>query len=184
VVWVVLLGLLFGAADQFVGTTHVIVHAGGWTTTVSNLSAPWLIVPFLAGWSQGTLRRAAIGGAVSLLAAFSGYWLLTLSPVEGVSGSQAVAGIVPLVEGHAPWLLGGAIGGPVFGVLGHHWRTRRAWTSVAAVSLLLFLEPLAWFAAGLGARFSDARPVWLAEATAGACAAIAMLAVRRRAVSR
>ena len=177
---VALLALVFGAADQFLGTTHVLVHTGAWTTTVSNLSALWLIVPFLAGWSQRTPARAALGGALSLLAAFCGYWLLTLSPLEGVSSAQAVAGIAPLVEGHAPWLLGGAVGGPLYGILGQRWRTQRAWTSALAVSLLLCLEPLAWLVSGLGARFSDARPVWLAEVTVGVCTAIAMLVSRRR----
>ena len=183
-VWVALLALVFGAADQFLGTTHVMVHTGGWTTTVSNMSALWLIVPFLAGWSQRTPTRAAVAGALSLLAAFTGYWLLTLSPLEGVSGAHAVAGIAPLVEGHAPWLLGGSVGAPLFGILGQRWRTTRAWTSALAVSLVLCLEPLAWVASGLGARFSDARPVWLAEVLAGACTAVAMLTSRRRGMRR
>jgi hypothetical protein len=178
---VALLALAFGAADQYLGTTHVMVHTGAWTTTVSNMSALWLIVPFLAGWSQRTPRRAAVAGALSLLAAFGGYWLLTLSPLEGVSGTQAAAGIAPLLAGHAPWLLGGAVGAPLFGVLGYRWRVLRAWTSAVAVSLLLCGEPLAWVVSGLGPRFSDARPVWLGEMTAGACtAAAALLAIRRR----
>ena len=177
---VAVLALIFGSADQYLGTTHVIAHTGAWTTTLSNLSALWLIVPFLAGWSQRTPGRSAVAGALSLVAAFVGYWLLTLSPLEGVSGAQAAAGIAPLVRGHVPWLVGGTFGAPLFGVLGYRWRVRRAWTSAMAVSMLLCLEPLAWMASGLGSRFSDARPVWLAEMAAGACTAVVMLARRRR----
>jgi hypothetical protein len=158
----------------------VIVHTGAWTTTLSNLSALWLIVPFLAGWSQRTPRRAAVAGSIALLGAFSGYWLLTLSPLEGVSRAQAVAGLAPLVEGHLPWLLGGAVGAPLFGVLGYRWRVARAFTSAIAVSALLCGEPLAWTVSGLGSRFSDARAVWLAEMVAGACTAAVMVVVRRR----
>jgi hypothetical protein len=180
VVWVALLALVFGAADQFLGTTHVIVHTGAWTTTVSNMSALWLIVPFLAGWSQRTPRRAVLAAALSLLAAFSGYWLMTLSPFEGVSTAQAVHGVVPLIAGHAPWLVGGAVGGPLFGMLGFRWRTQRAWTSAVVVSSILCLEPVAHVAAGAGAQFSDAHRVWVGEMIAGGCTAAAMLAIRLR----
>jgi len=179
VIRVALAGLAFGALDQYLGTTHVIVHTGAWTTTVSNMSALWLIVPFLAGWSQRAPRRAVAAGVVSLVAAFAGYWAMTLSPLEGVTGAHAIAGIAPLVRGHAPWLLGGAVGAPLYGLLGHRWRVQRAWSSAAAVSILLCFEPVAWFVSGLG-RFSDARPVWIAETAAGACTAAAMAATRLR----
>ena len=178
--WVVLFGLLFGAGDQYLGTTHVIVHMGAWTTAVSNMSALWLIVPFLAGWSQPTQRRAIAAGVVSLLAAFTGYWMLTLSPLEGVSTAQAVGGLAPLVGGHAFWLFGGALGAPLFGMLGYRWRSNRAWSSAFAVSVVLLLEPAAWLASGLGPRLTDARPVWTGEIAAGVATAFAFAFARLR----
>lgn len=178
--WVVLLGLLFGAGDQYLGTTHVLVHTGAWTTTLSNMSALWLIVPFLAGWSQPTRNRALVAGLASLGAAFTGYWALTLSPLEGVSTAQAIRGLAPLIDGHLPWLVGGTLGAPLFAILGYRWRTRRAWSSALAVSALLLLEPAAWLTSGLGPRFTDARPAWTGEMAAGLAAALAFAFVRLR----
>jgi hypothetical protein len=51
---------------------------------VSGLSAPWLLLPFLVGWTQERARRAAVAGLVVTLAALAGYFAMTLSPIEGV----------------------------------------------------------------------------------------------------
>jgi hypothetical protein len=178
--------LVFGAVDQFLGTTHVLVHTGAWTTTVSNMSALWLILPFLAGCSQATPRRAVGAGAIATLAAFVGYFALTLSPLEGVSLAHAVRGAAPLVHGQAIWLAGGALTAPAFGFLGYRWRAQRAWSSALAFSLALALEPVAWVAAGLETRFADPRPAWAGEVVAGLCAlaAFAWLRSRRPAPAR
>jgi hypothetical protein len=174
-------GLLFGAVDQFLGTTHVLVHTGAWTTTVSNMSALWLILPFLAGCSQVTPRRAVAAGVAATLAAFVGYFALTLSPLEGVSFAHAVRGVAPLVHGQALWLAGGALTAPAFGFLGYRWRVHRAWSSALAFSLALGLEPLAWVATGRATRFSEPGPAWAGEIAAGLCAlaAFAWLRLRR-----
>src|SRR5262249_58567658 len=65
-----LAGLAFGAADQYLGSFSAL---GGWTAAVSGLSAPWLLLPFVAGggppgdgppgppWPLGT-PSARLGG--------------------------------------------------------------------------------------------------------------------------
>jgi hypothetical protein len=167
-------------ADQYLGTTHVLVHTGAWTTTISNMSALWLVLPFLAGWSRSTSRRALAAGTLGTAAAFSGYFAMTLSPLEGVGLGQAASGLAPLVKGQLPWLVGGAFAAPAYALLGYRWRTLRAWSSAFAVAGALCLEPVAWIFAGLRGRFSDPGPAWIGEIAAGLCAAAALAAVRAR----
>jgi hypothetical protein len=177
---IVLAGLAFGAADQYLGTTHVLVHTGVWPVAVSNMSALWLILPFVAGWAQPSRKRAVVAGTGATAAAFLGYFAMTLSPLEGVSAAHALHGIAPLVAGQARWLAGAAVGAPVYAVLGFRWRTGRSWLSAGAVAGALCLEPFAWMLSGVGLRVSDARGVWTAEVAAGVVAAGAFAIARRR----
>jgi hypothetical protein len=55
-------GFTFGAADQYLGSRVVL---GAWAPTVSMISAPWLLLSFVAGMTQEGRRRAM--GWVSLL---------------------------------------------------------------------------------------------------------------------
>jgi len=48
------LAALFGAGDQYLGSFSM--HP--WMADVSLLSAPWLVLAFLAGWTQREPRRA------------------------------------------------------------------------------------------------------------------------------
>jgi hypothetical protein len=179
--WVLaIVALLFGMGDQYLGTTHVMVHTGGWTTTVSNLSAPWVVLPFLAGWSQSSSRRAVAAGALVTACAFAGYFVMTLSPLEGVGLAHAASGIAPLVRGQLPWLVGGACSAPVYAFLGYRWRTVRAWSSAFAVAGALCLEPAAWILAGRRGRFADPGTAWIAEVALGLLAAAGLAAVRAR----
>ena len=55
----VILGLAFGAGDQYLGTLSWV---GPWTATAAQVSAPWLILPFVAGLTQERTRRAGVLG--------------------------------------------------------------------------------------------------------------------------
>jgi hypothetical protein len=48
------LSVAFGAGDQYLGSLTGSGHlwAAGWSSDVSLLSAPWLVLPFLAGATQ------------------------------------------------------------------------------------------------------------------------------------
>jgi hypothetical protein len=172
----VLGGIAFGAADQYLGTLHAINSLGWWSVSVSLLSAPWLILPFCAGWTQRRPQRAVLAGLVVTLAALMGYFAMTLSPVEGahftLRGVRGLLGSNQLNE------VGGVIGGPVFGWLGYCWHTRRSWWAAACVTGLLCFEPLAVIAAGRGVGRSLV--VWTFEVVVGLAAGAWFCSVARR----
>ena len=144
----ILAGLAYGAADQYLGSLGPMVLLGGWTPTAAQLSAPWLVLPFVLGWTQSRAGRAMALGLMTTQAALLGYFAMTLSPLEGVSPSAVPAGAVALLPGNAVYILGGLVTGPVYGLLGQRWRVRRWWVSAAAVAGALSLEPWARIAVG------------------------------------
>ena len=98
----------------------------GWSQAANAIS-PWLLVAFLLGSTMPDDRWAAAAGVGTLLLALVGYYAM----VELRYGYGAGTGALIF------WGAGAAIGGPVFGVAGHWWRTsashrRRA----AAIGLL------------------------------------------------
>jgi hypothetical protein len=169
----VALAALFGAADQFLGARSYVV--GAWAIDASLMSAPWLLIAFLAGWSQATVRRAALLGLVCTMVALLGYCAMTLSPVEGAH--LTVAGARGLLLGQRRWAAGGLVTGPLFGWLGHRWRTRRDWKSVLVAGLVVCCEPFAHAATGTAAGFGG---VWRVEVAAGLLMAVYASAVRAR----
>lgn len=169
----VVLAAGFGAADQFLGARAFVV--GAWATDASLLSAPWLLVAFLAGSSQRTARRAMTLGFVCTIAALVGYWTMTLSPAEGAVVS--LRGIRGLLLGQATYALGAILTGPLFGWLGYRWRRRRDWISALVASLAVLCEPFAHAAAGATAGFTG---VWVAETAVGLAMASFCLVLARR----
>jgi hypothetical protein len=166
------LSAAFGAGDQYLGSLTGSGHpwAAGWSSDVSLLSAPWLVLPFLAGATQRSPRRAALLGLACTYAALLGYGLMTLGPFEHVHLTAAtVRGF--LVSERAV-LVGGVVTGPLFGWFGQQWRTRRAIAGALVTAAALCLEPLARRAA---VRPIDDRSVWLAEVAVGLALAAAVL---------
>lgn len=178
-----LLGLVFGAADQYLGSMSWL---GPWTSTVAQVSAPWLVIPFLVGMTQQRPRRAMALGLVVTVAALVGYFAMTYSPMEihPWSFSRFTAGMVAVTTRgwyNPTYILGGLVTGPLFGLLGQRWRVRRSWVSAGLVAGALCLEPLARWATGQLPY--DAPSVWGVEVAVGAFAAalffFAILAWRR-----
>ena len=95
------IGLVFSAGDQYLGTVHVTSRLGWWTITVSGMSAPWLIVPFLVGTTQDRARRAAALGLILTMSALLGYFAMSNSVFEG-------APVVVIGIGGLPSFIGGA----------------------------------------------------------------------------
>ena len=170
-----LLSAAFGAGDQYLGSLTGSGHvwAAGWSSDVSLLSAPWLVLPFLAGATQRDPRRAALLGLGCTYAALLGYGLMTLSPVE--HAHLTVATIRGFLVSERAVLVGGIVTGPLFGWFGQQWRTRRAIAGALVTAAVLCLEP---FARRAVARPIDDRSVWLAEVAAGLALAAAVLAGR------
>ena len=163
-------GLAFGAGDQYLGTLTVGSILGTWTWTVSAMSAPWLLLPFVAGLTQDRERRAMVLGLVVTLSALVGYFVMAHSPAEGGSVDGWAGRVVRMIttDLNPLWIVGGILTGPVFGLLGQRWRTRRSWVSAAAVTAALCLEPMARGVAGL---LTGPSSVWVAEMGIGVVAA-------------
>jgi hypothetical protein len=125
------LGLAFGAADQQLGT--LTAELGPWTSTAAQMSAPWLVLPFLIGLTQSDARRAAVLGLVVTASALVGYFAMTYSPLEihPWTLDRFTSGFVAVTtSGYNPlYVLGGLVTGPLFGLLGQRWRLRRSWVS-------------------------------------------------------
>jgi hypothetical protein len=167
---VIALAAAFGGADQYLGSLSAHPSA----TAVSLLSAPWLLVAFAAGWTQPTPRRAIVLGVVSTVAALCGYWLTTVSPVEG--GVLTVAEIRGLLIGQGAFVVGAFVTGPIFGWLGHRWRTDRWAIAPLVVAAALCFEPLAHAAVGSAIRSPG---VWMGEVAIGLLVAAYVAAAAR-----
>ena len=173
------LAAVFGAGDQYLGSLTGSGHvwAAGWSSELSLLSAPWLVLPFVAGATQRDPRRAALLGLACTYAALLGYAVMTLSPIEHAHLTLAALRGFAISEREV--LVGGIVTGPLFGWLGQQWRTRRAITGALVTAAALCLEPLA---RRVSINPIQDRAVWLAEVVAGLGFAAAVL-VRRHADS-
>jgi hypothetical protein len=132
---------IFGGLDQYLGSVWPSTHLGFWTADVSQMSAPWLAVPFLAGWRQAHAREASIAGTTVTFAALLGYFALTLSPLEGVGADQIH--LLSFVASQLHVIIPALVTGPVWGWLGWRWRTARSLPSAALLAAGFCLEPLA-----------------------------------------
>ena len=127
---------VFGGADQYLGSFPSLA----WGTSASLLSAPWLLIAFLAGWTQRDARRGMLLGLGCTYAALLGYALMTLSPIEGAHLTWTT--IAGFARSEAPVLIGGLITGPLFGWFGHQWHLRRAWLGALVTAGAFCFEPL------------------------------------------
>jgi hypothetical protein len=155
------LGFAFGGADQYLGS---LVTLGPWTYAVSAMSAPWLLLPFVAGATQRQPRHAVLLGLVVTVSALAGYFVLTVSPLESVPLSRFPTALVALLPSNLLNILGGLVTGPLFGLLGHRWRATRSLSAAAWVAAAFCLEPLVRSAVG---RLAWPSIVWVIEIAVG-----------------
>ncbi len=174
-----LAGLLFGAGDQALGSLTPITWT--WNYQAAEVSAAWLVLPFVVGMYQLTTRRALIAGAVCALTAVAAYCAMILSPMEGVHLSSPIVQFVDTVHSQLPWWLGAAIVAPLYGVLGRRWRAERSLVSCIVLVGTICLEPVVRMLAG---RTLPDKNVWMIEVFCGALLAFAFGATYIRARSR
>ena len=137
----VLGAFVFGGVDQYLGSFPSLQ----WGASVSLLSAPWLLIALVAGWTQRDARRGALLGLSATYAALLGYMLMTLSPIEEARLTWTT--ISGFCRSEAPVLIGGLMTGPLFGWFGHRWHVARAWPGAVITAAAFCLEPLAESAA-------------------------------------
>lgn len=184
VVLALVLAAAFGAGDQYLGS----LSAHPWAADVSLLSAPWLLLAFVAGATQRTPGRAVRLGLACTFAAIVGYFLMTDSPLE--NAHYSLAGARGFVISDPALFAGGLLTGPLFGWFGHRWRTQRALLGALVSAAALCLEPLVRRAPPgtirlLGRDYFVTTPIGshsvvVAEVAAGLVMAASVLAYRRR----
>jgi hypothetical protein len=119
----------------------VIKGDSGFRNALGNTSAPWMLVPFLAGALYTRVWRAAVMGVATTLAAFLGFYsaeavILDLGEHPWYTGLKLTLGSGRIYE---TW---GLASGAVFGGLGGLWASRSLVAAPIAVSLAFILEPL------------------------------------------
>jgi Family of unknown function (DUF6518) len=169
----------FGGVDQYLGSRY-----SQFLTAVSGMSAPWLLLPFIVGACQPSRRRALVLGLAATWLAVGAYVMMIVSPVEGVHLTVRVFAVTTASQWQ--WFLGGLISGPLYGLLGYHWRARRSWPAALLATLPVMLEPVArWLAEHFGLMpWSSSVPAVYAEVMTGLALTIAVAAaiVRARTV--
>jgi hypothetical protein len=153
---IVVAGFLYGFL-----TAHLPASTSGSRMWAGNLSAPYLLLPFLAG---ALLPRraavAALGGALASASAIAGFYdLLMVGDVTALSvGAPPTTTARQLMldaigrwfstfllgnPGGTPWLTIALVSGGVLGLVGFAWRTTRRWWIAASVGAAFVLEPAA-----------------------------------------
>ncbi len=185
------LSLLFGA-----GMSWLKGDGPGLRDAIGNASAPWLLVPFLAGAAAGTragTRRLAIGAAAGLaatLSALAGFYVAN-SVVLQLGPHSWLTDLDLTVRGGLYWFERALFSGPVFGALGSWWRRDRSLAAAAVIAAVFVAEPGAWWLYNLrlggGAAYAVPRypALWLGEIAVGLAGfALLRAAARRRPASR
>src|SRR4051794_11863481 len=106
-----------------------------------NLSAPWMVVPFLAGLSYGVAWRGALAGLIATGAAFFGFYAAEAFVLDLGAHPWYEDLRLTLGSGHV-YEAGGWLTGITFGALGALWSERRSKLAPLAVAAAFILEPL------------------------------------------
>lgn len=138
---------------------------------VGNMSAPWVLLPFLAGTRSSRILHSALAGVAITLAAFFGFYLaeaaiLDLGPLPWYTDLRLTLG-----SGHV-YEVWGVASGLVYGALGGLWRVRSLAAAPIALGLAFICEPAAVLAVERtgfwgGGGLLDYRWLWITEVTIG-----------------
>jgi hypothetical protein len=110
-------------------------------STLGNLSAPWLLVGFLAGIQSNRVWVGAVLGLIATMAALLAFYLLTTALID-LHSHGYLADLRQELSANKAYLEGGVLSGPLFGALGGWWgRTRPLRVSIL-IGALLMAEPL------------------------------------------
>jgi hypothetical protein len=137
----VLLLLLFGAIAFGVLVAVIKGDDVGVRNALGNMSAPWVIVPFLAGTLSSRAWHAALIGVATTLAAFFGFYLAEAVILDLGPHPWYVDLKLTLGSGHLYEIWGTPVG-LIYGLLGWLWASRSSAAAALAVGLAFVSEPL------------------------------------------
>jgi hypothetical protein len=150
-------------------------NGSGVRDTIGNISAPWLLLPFVAGalLSRGRSSTGAFVGVLATFTALAGFYVTNAFVLD--LGPHPLPDDVRLaVEGGQRYFALALLSGPAFGALGGWWQQHRSMALAVMVTSLLIFEPLVWvsYARTSPARFDNHPAVWAAEVVVGLVACV------------
>jgi hypothetical protein len=116
-------------------------------SAVGNLSAPWLLVAFVAGTQFPRPLTASLFGLLATMLGLAGFYLLTTLVVD-LGGHGYLDNLVRELSANRAYLEGGVLTGPVFGALGWWWRQTRSLRASVLAGALMMGEPLVLLVVG------------------------------------
>jgi hypothetical protein len=146
---------------------------------LGNLSAPWALLPFLAGTRCRGPLAGALVGVLTTSAAFLGFYSAEAAILDLGSHPWYVDLRLTLGSGHV-YELWGTVSGLAFGALGAVWATSRSALAGVAVGLVFVCEPaIVWVLKdadvwGGGGLFEHAW-IWIGEILLGLGAILVIL---------
>jgi hypothetical protein len=172
-VWLLMAGVVFGALVAVVKGQDVDAR-----NALGNTSAPWVVVPFLAGMRYRRAWHGALVGVATTMAALLGFYVaeaavLDLGPHPWYVDLRLTVGHVYVYEKF------GLLSGSVYGALGAVWASRRLRAAGVALGLAFIAEPLIvlvlWRTGYWGRSMELDYPwMWGGEVLVGAVLAAAM----------
>jgi hypothetical protein len=150
---------------------------------IGNMSAPWLLIAFLAGATSRTWKGGAVAGLASTLAALVGFYAAESVILDLGPHSWAVDLQLTLRAGRY-YFAQGILSGPLFGALGGLWASKRSAAAAMVVALAFVFEPLVVWAYQRGTALQGNRGalthyplVWVTEVCLGV-AGIVLIAIK------
>lgn len=153
--------VLLAAAAFGVAMAAIKGQGTGARDALGNVSAPWLLLAFIAGATaaRGRLLSAAAAGITASLAALLSFYVAESRLLDLGAHSWLVDLRLAVVAGRI-YIATALMSGPIFGVLGGVWSRRRAPLVGLTVGAMFVLEPVA---------------VWLVEHWQGSVASTGLL---------
>ncbi|WP_067625352.1 DUF6518 family protein [Alicyclobacillus acidiphilus] len=166
---IVSVSLCFGAMMSIIKGNDA-----GLRDAIGNISAPWLLLPFMASVYAKEYQpvHAALTGFLASICALMGFYVAN-SFVLDLGPHPWLVDLALTLPGMRFWSLLSVFSGPCFGLLGAWYVRRRALTPALLTALLLVFEPFTWKIYDFG-DFRSYPVLSLTETTVGlvACAVL------------
>jgi Family of unknown function (DUF6518) len=114
---------------------------------LGNLSAPWVLIAWVAGTRSRRIPVAAALGLLATIVALAGFYVVS-GLVEPMDRGSAVADVAAWMSANRVYFEAGVFSGPLFGALGGWWARRRSPSAFVVVGLLLLGEPVVLWLTG------------------------------------